>query len=611
MPISGGCRKWIRGSGSGDSDDRANAFRPAGRRSSTRRRIASDSTRSSDGCADQERRADRKNEEEWNSMASERKSGEVVSWRRPVRSAACLFGIVAPLLVGTSAFAADDGPPDLLTNGSFEEPDGTFGNGWQQLPEAAVPGWRTSAKDHVIEIQNGQLLDGKVPPDSGKQYAELNANEPSSLYQDVRTIPGSVMRWKIAHRGRRGVDVMQVRIGTPTGELVAQVPEKAKSPDLADGKTAWGHYEGYYTVPEGQTVTRFAAASVSTSGNDPRRGNLVDSVSFVTGPVVSVTKTVAGPQGRRGVAVGDELTYTVKAANTAGDTAEDVTVNDEIPEGTAYVPGSLTVDGEPVTDGTGDDAGEVAEGKVTVRLGGGADQRAGGKLAAGSAASVAFRVRVTDSAAVTEHITNTAQAAWRWPTAVPRALASNRVDTRVTRRPEARDDAARTDAGTAVTVDVLANDTGEQLRLTGVTKGEHGTAEVVGGKVRYTPDRDFHGIDSVTYTATDGAGRTVRAVLRVTVEPPRTPGHGEGPSGPSETEDRPTPPGATPESGLHGGEPENRSPQPVGLRDEPAAAGGGGGLARTGASAVGGFAVGGAAFLAAGLGLAVAARRRR
>ncbi|MFD7595697.1 hypothetical protein ACFV6D_21975 [Kitasatospora sp. NPDC059812] len=185
--------------------------------------------------------------------------------------------------------------------------------GWQDFPEGAVPGWRASATDHLIEIRNGQLRYGKVPPDSGKQYAELNANEPSSLYQDVRTIPGSVMRWKIAHRGRQGVDVMRVRIGAPTGELVAQVPEKAKSPDLADGKTAWGHYEGFYTVPEGQTVTRFAAASVSTFGNDPRRGNLVDSLSFVTGPVVSVTKTVAGAQDQRGVAVGDELTYTVKA----------------------------------------------------------------------------------------------------------------------------------------------------------------------------------------------------------------------------------------------------------------------------------------------------------
>ncbi|MFF0416503.1 hypothetical protein ACFYUY_39505 [Kitasatospora sp. NPDC004745] len=155
---------------------------------------------------------------------------------------------------------------------------------WQYFPTDAVPGWHTSARDGFIEIQNGRYYDETVPPDTGTQFAELNATGPSSLYQDVRTVPGSVMHWKIAHRGRRGVDVMQVRIGKPDGELAAQTPLDANGPDIADGKNGWGHYEGFYTVPEGQTVTRLAAAALSTSDGDPTRGNLVDSVSFAAGP---------------------------------------------------------------------------------------------------------------------------------------------------------------------------------------------------------------------------------------------------------------------------------------------------------------------------------------
>jgi len=82
------------------------------------------------------------------------------------------------------------------------------------------------------------------------------------------------------------------------------------------------------------------------------------------------------------------------------------------------------------------------------------------------------------------------------------------------------DDTQTTDEDTSDTVDVLANDTfGGTPTVTGVTQGTNGT--VVNnndGTVTYTPDADFNGPDSYTYTVTSG-GVTETATVDVAVNP--------------------------------------------------------------------------------------------
>jgi VCBS repeat-containing protein len=45
----------------------------------------------------------------------------------------------------------------------------------------------------------------------------------------------------------------------------------------------------------------------------------------------------------------------------------------------------------------------------------------------------------------------------------------------------------------------------------------HGTAGVVAGRLRYTPDADYNGVDSFTYTADDGSLRSTPATVTITV----------------------------------------------------------------------------------------------
>jgi hypothetical protein len=74
-------------------------------------------------------------------------------------------------------------------------------------------------------------------------------------------------------------------------------------------------------------------------------------------------------------------------------------------------------------------------------------------------------------------------------------------------------------AGATATVDVLANDTdadGDTLTLQSITTPAHGTAIIVGGKIRYTPPADYSGTVTFDYTTTDGSA-TATATVTVTV----------------------------------------------------------------------------------------------
>lgn len=178
--------------------------------------------------------------------------------------------------------------PVNLVNGSFEAPP-VASIDWS-IPDASVNpsvGWNTTATDNKLEFWRGGA--SGVPAADGQQFAELNANQVSTLYQDVPTVPGTPMTWSLYHRGRLGTDVMRVLVGAP-GATVAQIPTGASSPDISDDNTAWRHYTGVYVVPPGQTTTRFAFESVSAAGGTPTAGNFLDGVVFQTPPCPTTTK---------------------------------------------------------------------------------------------------------------------------------------------------------------------------------------------------------------------------------------------------------------------------------------------------------------------------------
>ncbi len=88
--------------------------------------------------------------------------------------------------------------------------------------------------------------------------------------------------------------------------------------------------------------------------------------------------------------------------------------------------------------------------------------------------------------------------------------------------PVAGDDTATVAEDGSVSVTVLTNDSdvdGDTLAVSVVTQGTNGAVAIVGSQVSYTPNADFHGTDSFTYTANDGNGGTDTATVTVTITP--------------------------------------------------------------------------------------------
>ncbi|WP_263708072.1 isopeptide-forming domain-containing fimbrial protein, partial [Shouchella tritolerans] len=68
--------------------------------------------------------------------------------------------------------------------------------------------------------------------------------------------------------------------------------------------------------------------------------------------------------------VGDTLRYTIQTRNTIEDSLiENLVISDVIPEGLEYVPGTLKVNGEAVTDEEDDDQGHYVDGKAVGHFG--------------------------------------------------------------------------------------------------------------------------------------------------------------------------------------------------------------------------------------------------
>ena len=84
-------------------------------------------------------------------------------------------------------------------------------------------------------------------------------------------------------------------------------------------------------------------------------------------------------------------------------------------------------------------------------------------------------------------------------------------------------DAGNTSEDAPLEIEVLANDVdvdGDVLHVDAVAGGDHGTTQVDGsGRVTYTPAPNFNGMDSFTYTVSDGKGSSDVGTVSVTVLP--------------------------------------------------------------------------------------------
>ncbi len=244
---------------------------------------------------------------------------------------------------GTDQINADDAPnlvwkTTAITGGQHKIEIGNT-KGMTSVYELQANG----DKWESVQLSNTAKAYGCASANSGDQFAELNAEGAGALYQDVLTKPGQPMNWRFYHRARTrrgdkdqsssviqsGSDTMAMVIAPlelvkdvttqdQLEALLARCPNKnGENPitenkktytvyvyeataDIEDlsGTRKWGLIDKYakystsswtessdtYKIPDGQYLTRFFFAAISTaSGNSEKAktwGNLLDDVWF-------------------------------------------------------------------------------------------------------------------------------------------------------------------------------------------------------------------------------------------------------------------------------------------------------------------------------------------
>ncbi len=125
-------------------------------------------------------------------------------------------------------------------------------------------------------------------------------------------------------------------------------------------------------------------AIVGTTGAD---GSAVGSlIAGITTVDLDKAVSITDPFGGSGAVPGAVATFTITATVSGSGSIEDLIVTDAIPDGTTYSAGSLALDGNPLTDASGDDAGEASDASgISVDL---------GTVAGGTIQTISFDVTI-------------------------------------------------------------------------------------------------------------------------------------------------------------------------------------------------------------------------
>ena len=213
--------------------------------------------------------------------------------------------------------------PTQIENGGFETEPTMAGSGANRIPNGTNQGWNTTENGgQCFEWLGGMGWHSPGLSIIGTHCIEMNADNSATVYQDLYTNGGDVIRWSLGHAVRMSCGEeqqdMRVEVGAPlydNGNIVypsginadinTNIDPDTKATYRSDGITnptgheygfngqnlenlkvttsaalQWYFASGVYVVPESQPVTRFAFVSEDTS--NPGCGNLLDEISFST-----------------------------------------------------------------------------------------------------------------------------------------------------------------------------------------------------------------------------------------------------------------------------------------------------------------------------------------
>ncbi|BCA63247.1 hypothetical protein HMP09_2481 [Sphingomonas sp. HMP9] len=219
-------------------------------------------------------------------------------------------------------------------------------------------------------------LTASVSPGAATVRALVIDADDDGLYDPAKDVAPVDGRTPLLTPGQ-SIKLLVILVATPEGgttNAVLTVTARSTTGSGANGSVYPGAGDGGGDAVVGPTG---ALATVS-----------VPLGTAVAGPVLLKSQSVRAADGSQNAVRDAVITYTLEARFT--DAVTGARIADPIPVGTVFVPGSLTLDGAPLSDGVDDDAGRfdptTAQGAgITVAL---------GRVAGGSSHIVQFKTKI-------------------------------------------------------------------------------------------------------------------------------------------------------------------------------------------------------------------------
>ncbi|MBC7990940.1 MAG: hypothetical protein H7Y19_15360, partial [Luteimonas sp.] len=213
-------------------------------------------------------------------------------------------------------------------NPGFETPALTaanIANGcYRQLDEALVPGWATTHPSQAGSgdctspgASSGRLIElwrtnfqGVVAREASN-FAEVNAEASSRMFQNVCLINGEQISWRFSHRGRGSATVRDVldysvgaslpivRVGTTNnGAFDAPIVSQGSVNAPVAGGGGWVDYNGTFSHAGVTGTTSLGFESISTGGGSNTVGNFLDNIQIQLRPFVEfIQPSSSTPEG--------------------------------------------------------------------------------------------------------------------------------------------------------------------------------------------------------------------------------------------------------------------------------------------------------------------------
>ncbi len=143
----------------------------------------------------------------------------------------------------------------------------------ENIDHNSIKNWSTTATDGQIEV----WVDGtnNETASEGNYFVELNANEQSALYFDIKNRAYDVMHLTFDHRARDlgGYDIIEVFVGGAN-----EVLESAGI--FSSDNNGWKNYKLEVPIKTTDELLRVRFEAIETVSGDPTIGNFLDNIQF-------------------------------------------------------------------------------------------------------------------------------------------------------------------------------------------------------------------------------------------------------------------------------------------------------------------------------------------